>query len=60
MTFGKSKVLAWRFVRGLPIPVFKDNAVNRKIDAHVDRILAAKTDKKNKGRTSVNTRRDDE
>jgi hypothetical protein len=43
MTFGQIKFFAWQFLKGRGIPVFKDRRINREIDRHVDRILAAKT-----------------
>lgn len=43
MRFGMIKFFAHRFLRGDDIPFFADRAINRAIDAHVDRILRART-----------------
>ncbi len=43
MRFGMIKFYAHRFLRGEGIPLFVDRATNRAIDAHVDRILRARS-----------------
>jgi hypothetical protein len=46
LTFGQIKFFAHQFVKGIPIPIFVDNKINRAINAHIDRIWKAKTRKK--------------
>ena len=46
LTFGQIKFFAHQFIRGIPIPIFADNKINRAINAHIDRINKKKTKKK--------------
>lgn len=46
MTFGQIKFYAQQYVRGIPIPLFRDNKINRKINEHINRIEKAKTRRK--------------
>lgn len=41
--FGQIKFYAQQFARGFSIPIFRDNKINRAINAHVKRIDRAKT-----------------
>lgn len=43
LTFGQIKFFAQQFVRGISIPIFRDNKINRAINDHVKRINRAKT-----------------
>jgi hypothetical protein len=43
MSFGKIKYFAHRLIKGDAIPFFADNKINRRIEDHVSRILAART-----------------
>ena len=43
MKFGQIKFFAHRLLRGEAILFFADNKINRRIEEHVDRILAART-----------------
>ena len=45
-TFGQIKFYAHQFCRGIPIPIFRNNDINRAINAHINRIDRAKTKKK--------------
>jgi len=49
MTFGQIKFFAQQFIRGIPIPIFQDNKINRAINKHIKRIDKAKTRKKKYG-----------
>jgi len=46
LTFGQIKFFAQQFVRGIPIPIFRDNKINRAINSHIKRIHRAKTRKR--------------
>jgi hypothetical protein len=46
MTFGQIKFFAQQFTIGIPIPIFCDNKINRKINNHIKRIRKAKTKRK--------------
>ena len=48
MSFGQIKFWAHRLLKGEPIPFFDDNKINRRIEEHVDRILAARTNRRRK------------
>jgi len=48
MKIGQIKFFAHRLLRGEPIPFFADNKINRRIEEHVDRILAARTKRRHK------------
>ncbi len=43
MSFGQIRFWAHRLLKGEPIPFFADNKINRRIEEHVDRIVAART-----------------
>ena len=43
LTFGQIKYFAHQFVRRIPIPIFAENKINKKINEHVQRIRRAKT-----------------
>jgi hypothetical protein len=43
MTFGQIKFFAHQFVKGFPIPLFRDNKINRAINEHIKRIWKART-----------------
>jgi len=43
MRFGQIKYFAHCLLRGQDIPFFADNKINRRIEEHVSRILAART-----------------
>ncbi len=45
-TFGKVKFWANRAVRGFAWPVFRDKRLNIAIEAHISRIIAARTMRK--------------
>ena len=46
MTFGQIKYFAHQFVKGISIPLFTDNKINRAINRHIERIKEAKTKRK--------------
>jgi hypothetical protein len=46
MKFGQIKFFAHQSLKGIPIPIFKDNNINRQIDKHINRIIDARTKRK--------------
>ena len=48
LTFGQIKFFAHQFVKGIPIPIFTDNKINRAINAHIKRIYKKRMKKKRK------------
>ena len=46
MKFGQIKFWAHRLLKGEAIPFFADNKINRRIEEHVSRILAARTSRR--------------
>jgi len=43
MKFGQIKFFAHQFIKGIPIPIFTDNSINRKIDQFIDKIHKRQT-----------------
>ena len=43
LKFGQIKFFAQQFAKGISIPIFRDNKINRAINDHVKRIDKAKT-----------------
>jgi len=43
LTFGQIKFFANQFAKGIPIPLFRDDDINKVINAHIKRIDKIKT-----------------
>ena len=46
LTFGQIKFFAHQYILGRPIPIFRENKINRQINAHLMRIWKKKTKKR--------------
>ena len=59
LTFGQIKFYAHQYIRGIPVPIFADNEINRKINRHINKIKKTKT-RRRKDERDCKSRRFDE